>query len=75
MDSSIESSLLKCSGDVAAGCREDQEDNHDAKKKDEAPVPVELWLYWLNAGIRICLTLKQWNQHVIVIQEQFLLVI
>ena len=75
VNANIESRLLKCSGVVSTVCREDREEVQDAKKKDDAPVPVELWLYWLNAGIRTCLTLKEWNQHVTVIQEQFLLVI
>ena len=69
VDSDIESRLLQYSGDVSDVLRGDPDYRHDAKRRDDTPVPVELWMYWLNTGIRTCLTMKQWDQHVIVVQE------
>ena len=44
-----------------------------SKKRDNAPVPVELWLYWLNARISIPLSFDEWNSYVTIIQEIFML--
>ena len=43
-----------------------------SKKRDNAPVPVELWLYWLNARISIPLSFDECNSYV-TIKEIFLL--
>ena len=46
-----------------------------AKKKDDAPVPVELWMYWLNTGLTSPLSMDQWHTHAVVLQEMFLLLV
>ena len=34
-------------------------DGGTAMKKDNTPVPVELWLYWLNAGLSYSFSLEE----------------
>ena len=44
----------------------------DSIERDNAPIPVELWLYWLNDGLQLELNLSQWQNYVVVLQEEFL---
>ena len=43
------------------------------KKDDDAPVPVEFWLKWLNHGLSSKLSMSEWVTNITVIQERFLL--
>ena len=70
---SLEVQLAGMSGKVYDMYPKTVADGGTAKKKDDAPVPVELWLYWLNAGLGYSFSLKDSSKSVVVLQEKFLL--
>ena len=70
---SLEVKLSGMSGNVYEVYPKTVADGGTAKKKDDAPVPVELWLYWLNAGLSYSFSLEDWRKSVVVLQEKFLL--
>jgi len=39
-----------------------------SKKRDDAPFPIELWLFWLNAGIKDEKASDEWDKYVVIIQ-------
>ena len=45
-----------------------------SKKRDDAPIPIVCWLYWLNSGLDYDISPVDWNKYVVVLQERFLLV-
>ena len=45
-----------------------------SKKRDDAPIPIVCWLYWLNGGLTYDISPADWNKYVVVLQERFLLV-
>ena len=45
-----------------------------SKKRDDAPIPIVCWLYWLNSGLEYDISPSDWNKYVVVLQERFLLV-
>ena len=69
----MESVLLQCSGDVLTVLRGNPDSDHAAKKRDDTHIPIAFQMYWLNAGICTGLTIKQWDQHAVVLQEKLLL--
>ena len=70
---SLEGKLAYMSGKVYEMYPKSVAEGGTAKKKDDAPVPVELWLYWLNAGLSYSFSLEDWRKSVVVLQEKFLL--
>ena len=65
---SLEVKLSGMSGNVYEVYPKTVADGGTAKKKDDAPVPVELWLYWLNAGLGYSFSLKDSSKSVVVLQ-------
>ena len=61
------------SKDKDAICKVNLKYNSSSRKKDTAAVPIELWLYWLNAKTQVEITTDIWGKHVVVLQETFLL--
>ena len=49
------------------------EEAKKSKKDDEAEVPTELWMRWLNEGIRHKISKSEWDEFIPVIQDRFLL--
>ena len=48
----LEVKLKKLSGDISVLRETKANQVNVSKKRDNAPVPIELWLFWVNAGIR-----------------------
>jgi len=69
----VERGLLVISGKVSEVYPKEAIGNLVSKRKDDSLVPFELWLYWLNAGLTFSLSVQQWRDHVVIIQEKFLL--
>ena len=44
------------------------------KKRDDVSIPIALWLCWLNGGLCNSITVVDWEESMVVIQETFLLV-
>ena len=70
VDSKMET-LKECSRDVSMVLSVNSLYYNDTKTCDDVPVPIRFWIHWLNTGICTCLTIQQWNQHVIVFQDIF----
>jgi len=70
VDSKMET-LKECPRDVSMVLSVNSLYYNDTKTCDDAPVPIKFWIHWLNTGICTCLTIQQWNQHVIVFQDIF----
>ena len=70
----IESRLLTMSGDTSRLKDQLESSSLVSKKRDDAPIPIALWLYWLNGGLCNSITAVDWEESVVVIQEKFLLV-
>ena len=45
-----------------------------SKKRDDVPIPIVYWLYWINGGMYRDIIPKDWNTFVDVLQERLLLV-
>ena len=43
------------------------------KKRDDAPIPIVLWLYWLNRGLTSSITIGDWEESLVARQEKILL--
>ena len=74
----LKSSILKryhlsLSGDLYALRFKKDENRVGAKKNYDDPVPTELSIYQLNVRIISPFSFKQWNTHVLILQETFLL--
>ena len=72
-ESNLETHLLGLLRDVYSTYSKSLKNTGTAQKKDDAPVPVELWLYWLNAGVTRPLSLDEWHNHAVVLQKKVLL--
>ena len=64
----VKKGLLVMSREVSEVYPKEVMVNIVSKKKDDSPVPFELRLYWLNAGLIFSLSVQQWRDHVVVIQ-------
>ena len=69
----VERGLLVISGKVSEVYLKEVIGNVVLKRKDDSLVPFELLLYWLNAVLTFSLYVQQWRDHVVIIQEKFLL--
>ena len=72
-DEVFDRKLIDYSKDKNAMCKVNLKYNSSSRKKDTAAVPIELWLYWLNAGTQVEITPEIWDKYVVVLQETFLL--
>ena len=70
---SLEIRLNSMSGKIYEVYNKPVAKDSTAKKKDITPVPVELWLYWLNTHLSYSLSLEEWGRYVVILQEKFLL--
>ena len=43
------------------------------QKRDDAPIPIVLWLYWLNRGLTSSITIGDWEESLVARQEKILL--
>ena len=73
LDPCLEAKLKTRSGKVYEAYPKPLMKEGIVKKKDDAPVPIELWLYWLDAGLDYSVSLDDWNKNVVILQEKFLL--
>ena len=48
--------------------------NSVSKERDDAPVPIDCWLYWLNGGLAHDTSPADRNKFVVIIQKRFQLV-
>ena len=55
-DEVFDRKLNSYSKDKDAICKVNLKYNSSSRKKDTAAVPIELWLYWLNAGTQVKIT-------------------
>ena len=74
LDASLEAKLKSMSGKVYEAHSKPLVEEGIAKKKDNAPVPVELWLYWLNAGLDYSFSLEELLHLNFIIQKCIILV-
>ena len=72
-DCKVKGKLMRMSSKVSDVYLEKMFRDGNSKKKDDSPVPFEVWLYWLDTGLKYSLTLQQWRVYGVVVQEKFLL--
>ena len=65
----LEVKLKKLSGDISVLREKKLIQVSVSKKRDDAPVPIELWLFWLNADIKDELAFDEWDKYVVIIQK------
>ena len=70
----LEVKLKKLSGDMSVLRETKLTQVSVSRKRDDAPVPIELWLFWLNVGIKDGIYFDEWDKYVVIIQEKLLLV-
>ena len=63
----LEVKLKKLSGDISVLRETKLTQVSVSKKRDDAPVPIELWLFCLNSGIKDDITFDESDKYVVII--------